>query len=76
MHLCLAKGGAEKKNGFGSRFQKLRGGVGGGGLHSGGGAEFSEGARFLKEYLFFCKHVIFVATLLIIPITNILMSLI
>ena len=31
-----------------------------------GGVKFSEGARFSRATMFFCKHVIFVATLLLI----------
>ena len=44
-----------------ARFQNLRGG----GLTI-RGAEFSEGAGFLKDTMFFCKNVVFVATLLIL----------
>ena len=74
----MAKWGAEKNMALGARFQKLRGG-GGGGLTKGQGkAKFSEGARFSLATMFFCKRVIFVATLLlIIHITmHILISLI
>ena len=43
----------------------MGGGGGGGGLLS-SGAEFSEGVRFLGATMFFRKHVISVATLLLI----------
>ena len=45
---------------LGARFQNLRGGL------TISGAEFSEGAGFLKDTMFFCKNVVFVATLLIL----------
>ena len=69
----LANGGSEKNMVLGARFQKLRREPyyqGGWILRTArengkGGVIFSERARFSRATMFFCKHVIFVATLLL-----------
>ena len=52
-------GRTEKEMALGARFQKLRGGP-----YYQEGTEFPEGAKFWRATMFFCNHVISVATLL------------